>query len=134
MGGRGSSSKGGGGGGSAQNAPMPELTGSEKQIAWAENIRQNALVTADNIVDVSDGTFNDGKGIMARQVPGEPTTYVTKQAARTVRADVVDTFQGITSASTIIDNRAKLSPNKIIGMAILEQNTGQISSARKARK
>lgn len=134
MGGRGSNSGGGGGGGgSAVSASMPTLTGSAKQIAWAENIRENALETADKIVAVSDGTFNDGKGIMARQVPGEQTTYVTKSAARTVRAEVVDTFQGITSASTIIDNRARLSPNKIIDMAVLEQNTGQISAARKRR-
>lgn len=134
MGGRGSSSGGGGGGGgSAVSASMPTLTGSEKQVAWAENIRSDALSTADRIVDVSDGTFNNGKGIIAKQIPGQPTTYVSKAAAQTVRAEVVDTFRGVNSASTIIDNRARLSPNKIIEMAVLEQNTGQISAARKRR-
>lgn len=95
MGGRGSS--GGGGGGKAVNAKMPELTGSAKQVSWAESIRSDALANIDRLVERTSSTLN---GI---SFPGGG--YVSTQAANAVKSYVVGGFQKLSSASKIIDNR-----------------------------
>lgn len=101
MGGRGSSGGGGGGGGGkAVNAKMPELSGSAKQVAWAESIRHDALSNVDSLVSSATGEF----GI---SFPGGGR--VSAQAANAVRDYVVQGFQHVSSASTIINNRADFS-------------------------
>lgn len=109
MGGRGSSS-GGGGGGSALSAKMPSLSGSPKQISWAESIRHDALANVDLLVerarDTSASTLN---GIA---LPGNGG-YVRPAAAQKVKEYIVNGFQNITSASRIIDYRRDFSFDNI---------------------
>lgn len=100
MGGRGSS----GGGGKAVNAKMPELTGSAKQVSWAEEIRHNALANADSLVSQASGEFG-------LSFPGGG--YVSATTAKQVRTDIVNVFQQVSSASAIIDRRGAFSANKI---------------------
>jgi hypothetical protein len=121
--GRGRGSAGGGGGGGG--AKMPSLTGSEKQVAWAETIRSNAIQNAANIVKDASREFGttDPNG-----------TPITVKAAKVVQSEVTDTLKGITQASTIINNRNSFSYDHIARLAGLESRTGQVSAARKARK
>lgn len=105
MGGRGSSggTSGGGGGGRAVDAKMPELTGSAKQVSWAESIRHDALSAV-------DGLTNNYKRIQSQAKQGDNTLaedtlgYNLKDVA-SIRSQVVSNFQNITSASKIIDLR-----------------------------
>lgn len=101
-GGRGGSSggKGGGGGGKAVNAKMPELSGSARQVSWAEQIRHDALANVDSLVS----SVNDEFGM---SFPGGGR--VSSQAANQVKDYIVQGFQNLTSASRIIDNRAQFS-------------------------
>lgn len=132
MGGRGSNSGGGGGGGgSAMSASMPTLSGSEKQVAWAEDIRSGALKSVDTLVANAKEGPNGLHAITANYTTGEK---VSVAAAKTVRAEVVETLQNVTSAKMLIDNRSRFSFNAIENMMALEQRTGQISEARRRRK
>lgn len=136
MGGRGSSggSGGGGGGGNslAVNAKMPELSGSAKQIKWAENIRSSALSDADRLVNSYD--------VMSkRAAPGDKnfaldTLKYTTKDAKVIRSEVINTLSGLSSASAIIDNRGALTYGQLEKLAKLEHKTGEVSAARKKRK
>ena len=100
MGGRGSS--GGGAGGKhgpnyAANAKMPELKGSEKQIKWASDIREDALANADALVKNAK-KFGTGLSHNDPSVEG----------AEFARNVAVKELQSVTSASKIIDTRRKL--------------------------
>ena len=131
MGGRGSSSGGGGGGGSAASAKMPKLSGSPKQIAWADEIRSSALANTDLLVKRAGEGPNGLNAITANMVTGEK---VSKKSAETVRAEVVDTFQATTSASAIINARNQFTYSAIENLMKVEQRTGQVSEARKKRR
>lgn len=103
MGGRGSSGGGGkgrGGGGSALSAKMPSLTGSAKQVSWAEDIRHDALANMDNLVKSAKDDFGISMPAGGR---------VSGKVADWARNDLVGTLQHITSASKIIDARRGLT-------------------------
>lgn len=65
MGGRGSSSNMSGGSGSGsrgaqiQSSSLPELQGSEKQVAWANNIRNNYIADLNNRIANGDIDYGD---------------------------------------------------------------------------
>lgn len=108
MGGRGSGSGGGGGGGGkAVNAKMPELSGSAKQVAWAEDIRSSALKNIDSLVS----SVADKSGLHGISFPGGG--HVSIEAANAVKSFVVEGFQRVTSASAIINGRADFSYESI---------------------
>lgn len=92
MGGRGTA---GGVGGAAANQKMPELTGSAKQIKWAQDIRSSLLGAADLLV--RNAQRNRELGIS----PSFNSPSVT--AAGVVRSDVIKTFKNVTDASVIIN-------------------------------
>lgn len=92
MGGRGTA---GGIGGAAANQKMPELTGSAKQIKWAQDIRTSLLGAADLLV--KNAQRNKALGIL----PDFNSPSVT--AAGVVRSDVIKTFKNVTDASVIIN-------------------------------
>lgn len=105
MGGRGSSGGGGGGG-----AKLPQLTGSEKQVSWASDIRSKVFQHFDYL----DRTFDD----FAKRVPNdknfaEDSLQYTKKDVATVRAQATDIFKQVTSASAIIDKRLAFTPSKM---------------------
>lgn len=130
MGGRGSS--GGGGGGGGGSGKLPELTGSAKQVAWAESIRQGAFSAVDNL----DKNY---KSMQSRAPKSDKTFAVdtlgyTPKDVAVVRSEVRDAFSSVTSASRIIDTRSEFSQRRMEELAQLEHRTGQISAARKNRK
>lgn len=106
-GGSSSSSGRGGGGGrgnfKAANAKMPELTGSEKQVSWAEDIRRTALNSIDNFMtSAKDRTLSYGTG-----------DHISVDTVKQVKSDLVSSLQRVTSAKLLIDNRLVFSETRI---------------------
>ena len=126
MGGRGSS---GGGGSGGRNVSMPELQGSEKQIAWASNIRETAISSAEAIVRNAERGERTGLGYY-----GPTGSPITLEAAKTVRTEVREAFSQMSSASTIINSRNELTQSRFERMAEAETRSGEISAARRKRK
>ena len=75
-------------------ADLPELTGSEKQIKWADDIRKKAVIT-----------INSGMKVLSQ--PEAIAAY--EEAGRQYKK----VFDNITEAGKIIDIREKLSENAI---------------------
>ena len=121
MGGRGASGAIGG-----SNIKLPQLSGSEKQVSWAENIRRTALTNAGLIVEdasKSTGLFGGGSGVR-----------ISVKSAKVAQNEIVEVFKNVTSASKIIDNRASLSYDSILKIAAREEMFGEVSAAQRARK
>lgn len=121
MGGRGAGDATGG-----ANLKLPKLSGSEKQVSWAENIRRTALTNAGLIVEdasKSTGLFGGGAGVR-----------ISVKSAKVAQNEIVEVFKNVTSASRIIDNRASLSYDSILKIAAREEMSGEVSAAQKARK
>ena len=109
MGGRGGSrgSGSGGGGSSAVNAKMPELSGSEKQVSWAQSIRENALENADLLVK------------NAKKLGLNPSAVTASvEGAEAARKVVINSFQSETKASVIIDRRRSTTYQAIEKIAL----------------
>ena len=119
--GTGSSGSGGGGGGgggganytSAQETKMPSLSGSEKQVSWATDIRNRVLTAADNLVE--DAARGE-KGEWWRMEESFDNA-VSLQSAEKTRETVVNALKNITSARQIIDNRKSLTKDAVVKMA-----------------
>lgn len=114
----GGSSGGGGGGGKAVNAKMPQLTGSAKQVAWAESIRHDALEAIDSQDRHIDRMVQQVKGFKTPPKNGvlaeaESLAGFTRSDVQFVKKDLISALQSVTSASQIIDNRRELSPDAI---------------------
>lgn len=107
MGGRGGS---GGGGESAVSAKMPALTGSEKQVSWATDIRESALLAADANVRNAQRHKRNG---------GDPDEYnPSVESAKEVRSAMIKSFQGQTSAKAFIDNRVNFTQRQLVQRAV----------------
>lgn len=100
MGGRGSSGGVGriGGNKSAIGAKMPELKGSEKQIKWASEIREQVLKNADLVVKNAEkrGGYTDAYS---------PSV----QGAKFARNSIIEQVQKVESASAFISNRSRMT-------------------------
>ena len=110
MGGRGGSGGVRSGKNFAVNAKMPQLVGSEKQVRWAESIRESMLLAADVVVRNAERTRANGVPL--------GTSNPSVEGARYARKDVVQTLQNVTEASQIIDARKKLTQNYIEKIAL----------------
>lgn len=116
----------------AQEAIMPALTGSEKQVKWAEDIRETALVAADRLVeDAARGESGEWW-----RMSGSEDRSVSLQSAQEVRQQVIAAFNGLSSAKQIIDNRTNLSANAVlrIAKALDRQNGRQFKKPPKDAK
>jgi|GEM_PF-3034463 len=113
MGGRGSS-------GIVLSGGLPALMGSEKQIAWATSIRENALGQLDKMkrdVDTAVKNFRGGK--IDKTDPGfaeRAAENMFKYSARdviTVKKNTIEWFKRNASASSVIDKRFDLSEREL---------------------
>lgn len=116
MGGRGSSS--GGGGGGKGSVKMPELSGSEKQVAWAESIRGNAIKAADDYVSYREkmATYLPASSYGKSSPKLRDALYdseATPQSTREAATQFKETLSTVTSASKIIDRRSFLSQSSV---------------------
>ena len=113
MGGRGGSSGLSGG-------SLPKLEGSEKQVKWAEQIREDAL----GVIDRQIKWYKD-------EMPNRPHDKDFMQASlesyKEIKKSITDTFSKTKEASKIIDNRSKFSPARI-------QDIARKAAEEKARK
>lgn len=110
MGGRGSSGvTGSRGSKNAVDQKMPDLTGSEKQVRWANEIRQNMLSYAD--ANVRNAKQNEKINLRASYI-------ATVDATEWVRNYLVNELKTITSASKIIDKRDKITQSYLEKLAI----------------
>ena len=85
---------------------MPDLSGSEKQINWANSIREQAIDTINNNIDNSLNKERENPSIKGFFEPRiRAYEYIGKQLEKSLKS--------ITKASVIIDNREKLSSSRI---------------------
>lgn len=112
MGGRGSGGGGGSRGGdrSASSAKMPTLSGSPKQVSWANDIRRNALASLD--ANVRNAEKNRSLGIKPDGL------HPSVKSAKEVRSTVVKAFQSQTSAKSFIDSRGSFTQKAFNDAAI----------------
>ena len=106
MGGRGSSS----GIPKARNlisiSDMPKLTGSEKQIKWAESIREDAIGTV-------NGNIRNAETQMQKNPDSKSIWESRIEAYEETGRQLKNTLEKITSAKQIIDQRKYLSPSYV---------------------
>lgn len=85
------------------------LTGSEKQIIWAESIISDLTANADHLVNNAKRHADLG---------GHPSTCnPSVEAAEAIKAFVLDSITKITSAAVVIDSRNKLSYDSLVKLA-----------------
>lgn len=109
-------------GGNGKGAkPLPELTGSEKQVKWANEIRDNALYSVNSVLERYESNIKNG---MKR------TDDVNEQikAYEEIKKAITDTFMSVNEAKVIIDKRETFHPSRIHKIA------GDTARARLAKK
>ena len=109
MGGRGGSSGLNKSGKTFDVKSLPALTGSEKQIEWASNIRKIALETVNANIKLAEERL--------RKYKGDPLFEEDLESYKEVGNQLIQIFQKFTKASDIIDKRNVLSSSKIVKTA-----------------
>ena len=83
---------------------VSNLTGSEKQKAWAQRIVDDAL-----------GTINTNiKNFTVGMQKNNPNAKTIAEGYKTARDGIMQTLKNVKSASQIIDNRSGISGQRII--------------------
>lgn len=123
MGGRGSS--GGGSGGGGGNWSKPSLTGSEKQVKWANDIIDGAIESTRAMDRNVDRFAANGLG----------ASYLgyTKQDVSSVRSFLQNGFSQVTKASAIIDERRKFTFDAVEKLVKYANKTGQVWDKKKKK-
>lgn len=85
---------------------MTNLTGSEKQIKWAEEIINNAIGTIDANIAKWEQQQANGIHVFDKQI----------ETAKTLRVQVATCIENTKTAKAIIDNRNKLDGSYIMQM------------------
>lgn len=92
---------------------MPKLTGSDKQVAWANDIRANALLGAEDAV--MRGRAADKAGMMPiYEIANFPTTDSLEEAA----SEVISALSEKPNAKDFIDARGRLSRQSVDAMVL----------------
>lgn len=111
MGGRGGSSGMSKGYGSYRiNASsMPKLSGSEKQVSWANQIRESAINTVNKNIEraLNEEKRSGLNGLFRNKI----------KAFEEIGRQLEGGFKGKTSASWIIENRGQFSSSRILRIA-----------------
>lgn len=89
------------------NIKMPELTGTEKQIAWANDIREDFLANADGLVANAERWEARGDKYSVRY--GITEQYTTSSELEGIRERLYIMIAGVSSAAKIIDCRDRLT-------------------------
>lgn len=84
------------------------MKGSEKQVAWAEQIKANAIGTCDANID----RLNK----MLKEYPGFGHTAEELQKFETLKAHLIAKFDTVDNAKWYIDNRDRLSGAHVLTM------------------
>ena len=89
------------------NIKMPELTGTERQIAWANDIREDFLANADGLVANAERWEARGDKYSVRY--GITEQYTTSAELEGIRERLYIMIAGVSSAAKIIDCRDRLT-------------------------
>lgn len=104
MGGRGGSS---GFGHGLKASGLPKLEGSEKQIQWAEQIRQDAINAINGNIALNKKRL--------KEYPGTEKIYKPQiEAYQEIGRQLNNALNQITSAAQLIDRRNVFDPSRII--------------------
>ena len=88
---------------------MKQLKGTEKQIAWAESIREESINTCDKNIELAKERIE--------KYPGVASYERDLKAYEEIKSQVVSVFDKIEDAAYIIDNRKSLDSNRIVYLA-----------------
>ena len=89
------------------NIKMPELTGTERQISWANDIREDFLANADGLVANAERWEARGDKYSVRY--GITEQYTTSAELEGIRERLYIMIAGVSSAAKIIDCRDRLT-------------------------
>lgn len=95
-------------------AELPELTGSDKQIAWANDIRKTALDTCINTTQMRTAVFrinnvNDKEAGSSLNLDADAAAFAGEQTFEALLAS----FATVTDAKVMIDRRARVSASAV---------------------
>ena len=117
MGGRGAAGGGGGSskGGGAATPKLQPLTGSEKQVKWANDIRDGALRALDHL----ESEYDRFKKMFGNDSSARETVGYEKDDVRALRATIVQFLNDprASSASVVIDRRRDFTQEALTRMA-----------------
>lgn len=77
------------------------MTGSAKQIAWAENLKNGALAQCDRTIKQFEENYH-------------PIYQMTIDAAKEIKAQLEDIFAQVDDAKWYIDNRSKFTSTAVL--------------------
>lgn len=88
---------------------MPKLSGSEKQVSWANQIRENAINTVNKNIEraLNEEKRSGVNGLFRNKI----------KAFEEIGRQLEGGFKGKTSASWIIENRGQFSSSRILRIA-----------------
>lgn len=101
-GGRGSAS------GIARKTNFPNLVGSEKQVKWAQDIREEAINTVDDNIKLARERYEKYKMEIYKDA---------EEAYKEVKKQLIPALATYTKASDLIDRRDMFSSSRIIDLA-----------------
>lgn len=117
MGGRGASLGGSNGGGSRN---LPALSGSERQIAWATELRNNFISNYDTMIQGAEAAYNQNRIDKAQY-----------NAVKELKTEILKT----TRSGAWIDNRESFTPNQTprsIAFGIRQMLNSDFGNSKKA--
>ena len=97
--------------GKIDKSRMPELVGSEKQIKWAQQIREDAIGTVNKNIELAEERMEKVSG------SSKKVFLETIDAYKEVGRQLSEELQKITSASVMIDRRNTFSGSRINQLA-----------------
>ena len=88
---------------------MPKLSGSEKQVSWANQIRESAINTVNKNIEraLNEEKRSGVNGLFRNKI----------KAFEEIGRQLEGGFKGKTSASWIIENRGQFSSSRILRIA-----------------
>ena len=93
-----------------ESIKFPELQGSEKQVKWANQIRQDAM-------DVVERQIRWYGETITKRPYQDDYLEAALESYKEIKKAISDTFSSVDEASKIIDNRSKFSPERIDNIA-----------------
>jgi hypothetical protein len=102
---------------------LPALTGSDKQVAWAETLRKNLLARADQELETAQAQLAKLEADDPRGVHGRRAELVTTLIG------IISALQGVTAARWWIDNRSAFSFTYLVSSGALRLTTPDHDSA-----
>lgn len=117
----------------ANRRQMPELTGTEKQVAWANDIRKRAISGADNALrDTQHADKAEKESIKKYGFAATTSRYPTPTSVKEARDEYIAVIQEATAAKDFIDVRERFTERKAREMVL--NRAHQIDEQKRRKK